>query len=209
MRTPTLALVILLSLSGYAQFNPDSRWHGGVGISGGSINFQQNGVGALALPLYYNLVKTGRSSLSLGTNAKIGSEDINGISFPIVLGLLVAGAQTNTTTDFNGADLSDRVRFFGDFPLLLHYNWGLGAGTKQQRQFGFYLGGGLDYTLSGYTNQDDNERGIDFLGWMADAGIRWGKGGELGFSTSFPFSNSVGNIQNPVLYQMHIAFYYK
>lgn len=202
MRILSLLLSLFFFQYTYAQFDPGSRAHGGMGLAAGSLNFQQNGAGSLAIHYYYNLLSGDRSSFSIGTNLKVGSEDINGISFPAILGLLIAGGASGSSPDLSNSDLSNRIRFFGDFPLLLHYNWGLGAGKGTQGRFGFYLGGGMSYTVTGVTNSDGNERGVDFFGWMMDLGVRFARNKELGVSTTIPFSNPIGPIYNPILYQL-------
>jgi hypothetical protein len=215
MRGTTVLLLLVYSLSARAQFNPDGHWHTGIGLTSATLNFKQNGSGGLAFPIRYDLVKSANSSLSLGTNFKVGTEDKYGILFPAVLGLVLlsgVSGQSPDFSDFNSSGNSNpgtSVCLFSDFPLLVQYNWGLGSSNLSNQRFGFYLGGGMSYTITGFTNSAGNETSTSFFGWVANAGFRFARNKGLDFATTIPFNNPIGPINNPIFYQLTFCFFFK
>ncbi len=192
----------------------DPRWHASFGITEATLNFQQNGSGALAFPIRYDLLRGHNGSLSLGTNLKIGSEDEYGVSFPAILIVMalvglaggdpdLSGLSTpNTSSSGNGYS----VNLFADFPLMLQYNRGLGTANVNQRRFGWFVGAGVTYTITG-VNLTSSGHGTseNFPGWIGNIGIRFARDKELGFSTTLPFQNSVGPIQHPLFFALTFA----
>jgi hypothetical protein len=213
MRIAITLFLLLAILSGRAQIDP-SRWHVAAGISEATLNFQQNGAGALAVPIRYDLLRGRNSTLSLGTNLKIGSEDEYGISFPAILLLLsllsLSGSSpdlSNLNTTGSGSGNGYSVNLYADMPLLLQYNWGLGTPNISEHHFGWFVGGGMTYTLTGVTvSSTGHGRQVDFLGWMGDLGIRFNRCAELSFSTTVPLQNTIGPIQHPLSFALTLAF---
>ena len=207
-RCLALSLLLLSSLWARGQ----SRWHKGIGFTGATLNFQQNGASGFAIPIRYDLFRSANASLSFGTNLKIGTEDKTGFTFPAILGLLLLGGETGSTPDLSGTDNSNgtTICFFSEVPLLLHYNWGLGSNNGSDKRFGFYLGGGMSHTITGFTNEAGHEHSTSFFGWVANAGVRFAGHGEgrhdLGFSMTLPMENPIGPINNPVLYQLTFSW---
>ena len=201
-------IAVSLLLLSFLYTNAQSNWHTGIGITTATLNFQQNGSGGLAFPVRYDLLKSYNSTLSLGTNIKIGTEDQYGLGFPLILGLLLLSYSSGQAPDLSNINTSDTskkgtsVCFFTELPLLLHYNWGLGSNNDSYEPFGFYLGGGMSYTITGYTNSAGNEHSTSFYGMVANAGIRFARNKDLGFSATFPFTHPIGPINNPVFYQL-------
>lgn len=191
----------LISLQANAQSDTSRRWSFGFGITEASMNFHRNGEGSLTVPIRYNILQSHNAALSIGTKMKLGTEDEDGISFPI---LLAAMALSNGNGDwFGNDDDNTRISFFGDFPVLLHFNAGLGSTAGSTRRFGFFLGGGMTYTFTGFTNDIGHSQSTSFPAWVADVGIRFAKNTELGFSLVRPLRDPVGNINNPILYELH------
>jgi hypothetical protein len=87
-------------------------------------------------------------------------------------------------------------------PLLLNYNWGLGSKNISERRIGFYVGAGVSFTITGYTNGAGNEHSTSFYGWVGNIGVRLARDKDLGFSMTRPMESSIGPINNPILYQV-------
>jgi|GEM_PF-3057832 len=220
MRVQLILLIILTTYCARAQqpstvdqqtpiIYKGANWHSGFGLAFGTVNFKENGNGALAIPIRYDFLNIGDASFSLGTNIKIGTEDRYGLSFPVLLILLViAGAVDNSSAwaDIGGNGNDDGkgygIGFFTDLPLLIHYNVGLGTREGQYERIGYYVGGGFSYTLTGYTLYKTVQQSTHFFGWVGNAGVRLRNGVDLGFSLTLPRNNPVGPIQNPVFYQL-------
>lgn len=214
------ALLLLWSLSSSAQTDHSENWHSGVGVSFSTLNFKQNGAGALAIPYRYDFLTSGKSTLSLGTNLQFGSEDEYGISFPIIA-LVVLFTNSSTQHDLfthffdNGATSNSDKRYgvglFTHAPLLLDYNFGLGTKNGDDDKIGFYAGGGMSFTLTGYTVAGGStiQQSTYFFGWEANAGIRLRNNLDIGFSMVLPFNDPIGPIQHPLLYQLTLCSFKK
>ncbi|HTI07381.1 MAG TPA: outer membrane beta-barrel protein [Puia sp.] len=189
------AFVLLLSTLCANGQSHWENWHIGGGLAFGTINFSQNGTGGIVVPVDYDFLNTGKSSFSLGTRPKIGTEDENGISFPAYLLLAIGGGSNSGNDDFHMA-------FFTDLPLLLHYNFGAGTAGGNSDKFGFYAGGGMSYTTTGYTLHGPSQESTNFFGWVVDGGVRFAKGTDLEFSITRPLNNPIGPINNPLFYQI-------
>lgn len=158
----------------------------------------------MAVPIRYDLLRFKKSSFSLGTNLKLGTEDEYGISFPIitVIGILSNGTAPNTDMD---TALNHKIQFFSEIPLMLHYNLGLGSGKDRDAKFGFYIGGGATYMVTGVPDTHGGQKAVSFFGWVANIGIRFSEHGDLGFSSVLPFDNAIGPIKNPICYQLTLG----
>jgi hypothetical protein len=208
MRTPLIPLLLLSCCMAKGQYmdHQYSRWHGGVGLTAATLNFKQNGITGLSFPLWYDLFRDNRSSLSLGTNFKIGTEDENGLLFPVVMGAAIA-----SSVDPNiDPSLNHQVTGYTDIPLLLHYNFGAGAQRYSGYKTGFYLGGGFTQTVTGYTSPQTGQAAkTNFWAWVADGGIRFKLSGEgafdLGVSISQPLRTPIGPIHEPRMYQLNMT----
>jgi hypothetical protein len=218
MRTLTILLLVLCTSYANGQFHyKPENWHGGIGLTGASLNFHQNGAGGLAIPFRYDLLKTGKSSISLGSNIKIGTEDEYGVSFPALLALFgLIGLATNGGADLgnlggnnnNSGNSNYSINLFSEFPLLLHYNFGLGTFSDAgDPSFGFYVGGGMSYTITGVPLSGGIQQSTNFFGWVANAGVRFARNKDLGFSVTMPLQNPIGPINNPVMYQMTFSVF--
>jgi hypothetical protein len=209
MHRLSLSLLLLFCLPARGQ----SNWHTGFGLTSATLNFQQNGSAGFAIPLRYDLRKSDDRSLSIGTNISLGSEDKYGVGFPLILILLWLSYEGDTSPDFltsSGSDSTQKgtsVCFFTSIPLLLHYNWGLGSNNYSNKRVGYYVGGGMSFTMTGYTNSAGHEHSTSFFGWVANVGVRFARNADLGFSATIPLSNPVGPIHNPLLYQLTFTFF--
>jgi hypothetical protein len=178
------------------------------GLTGSSINFHQNGAVGLTFRYDYNLIQGRRSSLSLGLSATIGSEDENGLFFPVEVGAVLflgfIGYQGNADLSF-----SHQVVAFSDLPLMLHYNFGTASSTKCRDHLGFYLGGGFTQTFTGYTSPATKQSvQANFWAWVVDGGIRIYTGGsnalDIGFGVERPLQAPIGPILQPVMYKLNV-----
>lgn len=219
MRTIPLLLLVLCTLYANGQIHYKSEnWHGGIGFTAASLNFHQNGAGGLAIPFRYDLLKAGKSSISLGSNIKIGSADEYGVSFPVILALaalLNAAGNGGGFGDLSGSGNNNGkdsygINFFSEFPLLLHYNFGLGTCSDAgDPPFGFYIGGGMSYTITGIPISGGLQQSTAFFGWVANAGVRFSRSKDLGFSITRPLQNPIGPINNPIMYELTFTVFGK
>ena len=202
-----MLLLLLPFLEGKAQI----RKHGGIGFTASTLNFQQNGAGALTFSGRYDFLTFPNSSFSLGTHLKIGSEDEYGISFPIIAIVVVAVSAAGGNPDLSNipgnsgtvSHSSYSINFFGDFPLLLHYNWGLGSNDNSEKRFGWYIGGGASYTVTGVSlNSSGYAPAVSFPSWVGDIGIRFAQNNDIGFSLNVPMQSTVGPIQHPLMFSL-------
>ncbi len=210
MRTVSIHLLLLLcSVARCQSIYTADRWQWGMGLTAATLNFHQNGITGFCFPVSYNLIQSEHSSLSLGTNLKIGTEDENGLLFPVVIGAAFASA-VDPNLD---PSLNHQVAVYADFPLLLHYNFGVGAHRSFRSSTdnrGFYIGGGFTQTFTGYTSPKTGQAAqTDFRAWVADGGLRFrlntSTGLDLGLAISQPFRAPIGPIDRPLLFQFNIA----
>jgi hypothetical protein len=216
MRTLPILLLLLNSYCCPGQIHyKHENLHVGFGYTASSINFQQNGAGAFVVPVRYDWLKFGKSSFSLGTNLKIGTEDEYGVSFPIPLIIAAILGSTGSSPDLSSVNTNNllpnySINFYSETPLLLHYNFGLGTnGASGDPSAGFYIGGGINFVVTGVPlggqNSSQLQQSTCFLGWIANAGIRFGHHADLGFSVTKPFQNNVGPINSPLLFGFTIS----
>jgi hypothetical protein len=156
MRTLPILLLLLNSYCCPGQIHyKHENLHVGFGYTASSINFQQNGAGAFVVPVRYDWLKFGKSSFSLGTNLKIGTEDEYGVSFPILLIIAAILGSTGSSPDLSSVNTNNllpnySINFYSETPLLLHYNFGLGTkGASGDPSAGFYIGGGINFVVTG------------------------------------------------------------
>jgi hypothetical protein len=213
MRIIPFLLLLLPVLAANGQ-SENSRWHGAVGITEGTLNFQQNAAGAVAIPVRFDFLSGHNSALSLGTNLKIGSADEYGYSFPVILVLLALLGASGAQPDLSGTSSSSNssnsngysVNLFADFPLMLEYNWGLGTVNTSDHHVGWFMGAGATYTTTGVTlTSAGHGTSENFFGWTGNIGIRFARNKELSFSTTLPFQNSVGPIRHPLFLALTFA----
>jgi hypothetical protein len=220
----SLLLLSFQSLKSQTPLTPDKndpppppflhRAHFGGGLTGGSLNFHQNGAVGLNFRYDYNLFQGKQSSLSLGLGATLGSEDENGLFFPVEVGITIAAGIANYSGSNLDLSFNHQVTVYSDFPLMLHYNWGLGSSTSStanMHSWGFFLGGGVTETFTGYTSPATKlSAQTNFWAWVADAGIRIPCGDtnatEFGIGIEQPLRNPIGPILQPVMYKLSIIF---
>jgi hypothetical protein len=208
---------LLLLLSFQCVQSQKAFWHKAHfagGLTGGSLNFHQNGEVGFNFRYDYNLLQGKQSSLSLGLGAAIGTEDENGLFFPVEVGVFIALG----IADYQGPNLdlsfSHQVAVYSDFPLMLHYNWGLGSSTSStdnDHRWGFFLGGGFTQTFAGYTSPATKQSvQANFWAWTADAGIRIPNGekgaAEFGIGVEQPLQYPIGPILHPLMFKLSVMF---
>lgn len=228
MRTPILcSLMVMAFLSAItpasaqdAPPQPTERpsfphWHVGAGINLATIDFHQNGAGAFIVPIRYDFLQMRNSSFSLGTHLMAGTEDEYGVSFPVLVALLAlangAGAHAaDFTNNYNDTGKNGySIRFFTSIPLLLQFNIGYGSPNEKEYALGWFIGGGSNLTVTGYTYEEGRQRTTSFWGLVIDGGLRFEKNGELGFSITRPFLDQIGPIQHPLMFQLRLCGYFK
>lgn len=220
MRTLPILLLLLSTYCCTGQIRyKHENFHLGFGYAASSINFQQNGAGAFVIPIRYDWLKFGKSSFSLGTYLKIGTEDEYGVSFPVLLIIAMLLGSGGGTPDLSGINTNTllpnySINFYSEAPLLLHYNFGLGTiSASGDPSVGFYVGGGINSVVTGVPlggqNSSQLQQSTAFLGWIANAGIRFGRNADLGFSVTKPFQNSVGPVNTPLLYGFTLSGWLK
>jgi hypothetical protein len=209
MRKLALCLSLLSSLHSNGQFFRSNRWHAGFGLAEASVSLNKNYGGSVSVPLRYDFLRFGNSAFSLGSNIKLGSEDQFGYSFPAIMIFMMICGMADVNPDLDGIDISKKVQLFGETPILFHYNFGLGVRDWSGKRFGFYVGGGLNYTTTGFTDSTGTQHAISFPGWMASVGIRFNKMTDLGFCRviPLPLNSALGSITNPVLYELTLTFF--
>jgi hypothetical protein len=188
------------------------RTNAGIGLSGGSLNFHQNGNLGLNMYYTYNLVQLGRSSISITQGLTFGSEDEYGVSFPILAAVALFAGPSDQNLNLNHI-----VAVYADFPLLLHYNFGAGARRDTEgsdnEKLGFYIGGGATHTFTGYTNTFGKEAQTDYWALVADGGIRFKSPGAaawtIGFAVERPLRSPIGPIRNPLFFQLNWSTFIK
>jgi hypothetical protein len=168
------------------------------GLVNGTLNFRDNVSNGLSFGFGFNLFSVQSSSLSFGTNIKFGFENKYG------LGILALAA--NMLSDGAGPTEGNNLADFAEFPLFLHYNYGYGSNSKSEKKFGFYIGSGMSYLITGYDNGIINSYSTSFWGWSIDAGIRFSHF-EFGLSRVNTLSGPITGIPNPAFYQATISFF--
>lgn len=213
MRIIPFYLLLLPCLSAKSQDHPAkefwAKWDAGGGLTGASINFHQNGISGFNFRGVYHFLEWGKSSFSLGLDWRIGTEDENGLFFPVEVAASI-GAGLIQDDNFD-ASFNHQVAVYSDFPLLLHYNFngGVRGDGAPIGSMGFYLGGGFTQTFTGYTSPATSKAAqTDFWGWVIDGGIRLrtSDNGALDISLGVtrPLRAPIGPINQPLLFQLNI-----
>ena len=205
MRVPFLPLLLLISLGVDGQefvrpFGSHSSGPDGVvGLTGSTLNYPGSINAGFLLGEMYNFLQTKDASLSVGTLLKGGMENRYGLGIPGSIAWIILSGWSG-----GNPDLGPNFTGYGEFPLLVHYNFGLDATQETQKRFGFYLGGGMTYVFTGYLGATGNAENTSFYAWEADAGIRF-KNAEIGFTGVFSLRQPVGPIQNPCMFGLTIS----
>jgi hypothetical protein len=168
------------------------------GLANGTLNFRDNVSSGFCMGFGFNLFSIQSSSLSFGTNIKFGFENKYG------LGYLALAA--NALSDGAGPTEGDNLADFAEFPFFLHYNYGYGSNSNSQKKFGFYIGSGMSYLVTGYDNGIINSYSTSFWGWSIDAGIRFSHF-EFGLSRVNSLSGPITGIPNPAFYQATLSIF--
>jgi hypothetical protein len=184
----------ILSNNLYGQTNVQ------IGYTGASLNSIKSVGGGFALYLGRNISESRNSSLSLSTNIKLGIEDETGSGLIIPAIFLLANTSSGNNSVGNGN--GGTVHLFTELPLLVHYNFGLGSSNQNDKRVGFYIGGGINYVMTGFTDTTGNSKKASFFGSVIDGGIRFNKIMDVNFETVFPFTQNIGEIKHPMFYEI-------
>ena len=160
MRAFLILLLLLITnhlLAQHIASDNADKWSSGIGYTGASLNTSNSVAGGLAVNIKRNIFQTPTTSFSLSTSIKLGIEDkiASGALIPLII--LAGSSSGNNNDNSNGG----KIHLFTEVPLLLHFNYGLGANNGQHdprvsgiystpyKRFGFYFGGGMSYTMTG------------------------------------------------------------
>jgi hypothetical protein len=181
----------------------------GIGYTGAWLNSKENLAGGLAFFVGQNIIETHNSSFSVSTNLKVGIEDKigSGFVFPALFALAASGSNTSNvnTENLDGG----KINLFMDFPILVHYNFGLRSSTECHKKFGFYFGGGMSYTTTGFTDTSGFSKSIGFFGYVIDGGIRFKENIDINFSNTISLRQPIGQIGHPIFYQITLSLRFK
>ncbi|MFT3700920.1 MAG: hypothetical protein QM802_01010 [Agriterribacter sp.] len=174
-----------------------------IGLTGAWLNHRQSVAGGLSVTVQKELIQENNSSLSVGTNIKVGIEDKlgSGVVIPVLVYWYGNAAGSHMNKDSTGG----KIHLFLDLPLLLHYNVGFGSAEGSLQKVGFYFGGGATYILTGYTNEAGHSKQTNFAGMVADGGIRFRKGVDINYAAVFPFKKQIGPIANPYFSEITLS----
>jgi opacity protein-like surface antigen len=161
MKPLTFILFLFVAINSNGQ---NDHMHAGIGLGAGTLNANSGISSGFSFYIGRDIFKTKNSSFSICTNYKIGTEDKTGLVFPLTVAYLYLIAASGNDASLQNVDLSGfQVKFFTELPLLFHYNFGLGSNKDSEHKFGFYFGGGMSYTLTGYTDTAKMCRELLFL----------------------------------------------
>jgi len=200
MRKLSVILLVLAANHSIAQY---TKLRNSVGLTGGTLNSSQSIASGLSVYLDRNLLTMKNASFSLSTRLVLGTEDKTGLVFPAILILLMLESYTNTTPDLSSLNIN--AKLFSEFPLMLHYNYGLGSGSYNDHRFGFYFGAGLSYMLTGYTDTAGIGQSTSFFGYKMDFGVRFHRDIDINLSQTISLQPNIGQIHNPAFYQLTIS----
>jgi len=200
-----LSFILLLFVAIDSNGQSDNM-HTGLGLSGGTLNANSGISSGLSIYIGRDIFKTKNSSFSICTNYKIGTEDKTGLVFPLTVAYLYLVAASGNDASLQNVDLSGfQVKFFTELPLLFHYNFRLGSNKDSEHKFGFYFGGGMSYTITGYTDTAKNMQQTSFFGLMIDGGIRFHRDIDINFGRIISLQKPIGQFPNPVFYEFTIS----
>ena len=199
--------VLFISTHLNGQIIRDDKIYTGIGLTGGSMNQSQNITGGLSIFIGINLLQTYNSSFSICTNLKIGTEDRTGFA-------VYAAAPIEIVDGIAGRDVlkfGPNVNTFFEAPILFHYNFGFGSSrnANDRLNFGFYLGGGFNYILTGYNDTTGNSIQVSFFAYTTDIGIRFRGGLDINLSASFSTKQPIEQISRPKLFELTISKYFR
>jgi hypothetical protein len=209
--------VVLLFMTNYLSGQirsifPEDKMHYGLGFTGGSLNDIKSVSSGMSVYIGRDLLQMKNSSFSLSTNFKLGIQDktYTGLEFPLILALLLILSDLGGDPNFSG-DGNDniKVNFFTEIPLTLHYNFGWGSNPQTEKNVGFYLGGGMSYVITNYTDTAGNTPGTSFFGWMIDGGIRLRGGLDINIANVISLRQPIGQIARPAFYELTISKYFR
>ena len=181
--------------------------HTGIGYTGATLNSSYSVAGGLAFFVGKDIFKTPNSSFSVSTNFKLGIQDKigGGLIIPLFLLLDQDGSASNVNTDnINGGT----IHLFTELPLLLHYNYGLGSNKDSEKRFGFYIGGGMNYTITGYGDTAGYSRSTSFFGCVMDGGVRFKRDTDINFAFIIPLRQPIGQISHPLFFELTLFKYF-
>lgn len=101
------------------------------------------------------------------------------------------------------------VHLFTELPALLHYNFGLGSSDQTPKRTGFYIGGGANYIMTGFTDTAGFFRETSFFGWVVDGGIRFKKIMDMNFANVFSLRQPIGQIKHPMFFEITFSLQLK
>ena len=217
MRAPILPLLLCISMSTHGQqlVNPFSKRTSDplvtIGLTGSTLNYPGSINTGFSMGVMFDFLKTKDASLSFGTTIKAGMENQYGLGLPMSAAyVLLAWAANDVGGNAPSWPANSNFAGYAEFPLLVHYNFGLGATAETEKRVGFYVGGGMTYVFTGYLGQTGNAESISFYGLEADAGIRLGHGFQLGLSGVFSLRQPLGPItQSPGMFGLTISGFIK
>jgi len=181
-----------------------------IGYTGAWLNTNRSIAGGFAFSASRNIFEIQNASLSVSTHLKLGLEDKSG-AFLIIPAFIAVDAQTGYKSNKPDASFMNHlsggtIHVFADIPLLLHYNLGLGSRRDSERRFGFYLGGGVTYVATGYTDTLGYSKRTGFAGWVADGGVRFRKNIDINIANVFAFRKPIGPVKYPVFSEVTLSF---
>jgi hypothetical protein len=173
----------------------------GQGFNNGTLNFKDNVASGFGNQFSMNLITIHNLSLSVGTHAKYGIENRDGLGYPALGSELIVGGLTG-----QGFPLPNSYAGYGELPLFLHLNFGAGSQALCTNKVGFYAGAGFSGLTSGYDNGVITAQGFGFYGWTLDMGIRIGHQ-QLEFSKVISVSGEMTGIPNPAFFEFTYSFF--
>jgi hypothetical protein len=200
MRKLSVILLVLATNHSIAQY---TKTRSSAGVTGGTLNSSQSIASGLSVYLDRNLLTMKNASFSLSTRLVLGTEDKTGLIFPAILVLFMLEGYSNTTPDLGNLNIN--AKLFSEFPLMLHYNYGLGSGCYNDHRFGLYFGAGLCYMITGYTDTAGIGQSSSFFGYKMDAGVRFHGDIDINLSQTISLQPNIGQIRSPVFYELTIA----
>ena len=174
-----------------------------VGLMGGTLNYQGSIASGFSFLFMADFLKTTNSSLSWGTDLKLGLDNKNGLGIPMSIANVAVAYLSNGNAASDEGNRNDTGYY--EFPLLLRYNYGFGSTFETDKKVGFYVGGGMTYIITGYLANTGYAESISFFGTVLEAGIRV-QHLQIGLSKVFSLRQPLGPItNNPCMYEMTIS----
>jgi len=179
----------------------------GIGYTGATLNSNGSVAGGLAVYLGKDIFKTNNSSISVSTNLKLGIQDKVGSGLIIPIFFLFSSNGNIPNIDEENTN-GGTIHLFAELPLLLHYNFGLGLNKDSQKRFGFYVGGGMSYTITGFADTADYSKGTSFFGCVMDGGVRFKRDTDINFAFTIPLRQPIGQISHPLFFELTLFKYF-